>query len=206
MQKTISFMMLGIFLLSLNACSESPTNTASSAPANSTDSASMETDTASMETDSASMATDSKEPESSAEGAAGAAVAVGAETPEEALRSFFAAMLNADFDALKIYAVEHPDLEILLQDEDLTEEQLQTMQEVFANAPITSQSVGDTFSIAGGPKAEVTESMVDENHKLLTMIGNPAPFPVHKLEGYWKVDPGTIIAVRKAAAKLSQDR
>ena len=199
MQKTISFMMLGIFLLSLNACSESPTNTASSAPANSTD-------TASMETDSASMETDSKEPAPSAEGAAGAAVAVGAETPEEALRSFFAAMLNADFDALKIYAVEHPDLEILLQGEDLTEEQLQTMQEVFANAPITSLSVGDTFSIAGGPKAEVTESMVDENHKLLTMIGNPAPFPVHKLEGYWKVDPGTIIAVRKAAAKLSRDR
>ena len=166
----------------------------------------METDTASMETDSASMATDSKEPESSAEGPVGAAGAVGAETPEEALRSFFAAMINADFDALKIYAVEHPDLEILLQGEDLTEEQLQTMQEVFANAPITSLSVGDTFSIAGGPKAEVTESMVDENHKLLTMIGNPAPFPVHKLEGYWKVDPGTIIAVRKAAAKLSQDR
>lgn len=183
MQSTTSTIVAGLLLVSLTACS--PPNSSDIGSATQNDSANATPDDPREE--------DLEPP------------IVGAGTPEEALRSFFAAMLNGDIDSLKTFSIEHEDVGVLVEGERPPKDQLAAALEMFAKTPINSLSVGESFSVGGGSPITVTKSMVSENRKLLTMAGNPAPFPVHKTGEFWKVDPSTIIAARKTAASLSSE-
>lgn len=57
---------------------------------------------------------------------------------------------------------------------------------------------------ASSEKIAVDETMVNDNRKLLTMPGNPLPFPIVKVEDNWRVDAGSLIAARKAVAELRE--
>ena len=127
------------------------------------------------------------------------------ETPETALRSFFKAMASQDLAALEKRCVTNPDLAILTAGEKLTKPQMRMMMTMAEEGPIKALEVGDSYHLpASGEKIAVDETMVNDNRKLLTMPGNPLPFPIVKVEDNWRVDAGSLITVRKAVAKLRE--
>ena len=113
-----------------------------------------------------------------AEQEAGAGSVLMAETPESAVRSFLKAMAMKDLESIKKHCVANPDLSILAEGDALTRPQLKMMMAMAEEAPLQYLEIGSSFRLPTGKKVAVDATMVNDDRKLLTMPGNPIPFPV----------------------------
>ena len=128
----------------------------------------------------------------------------GPASPEQALRSFLIAMATSDREALANTSLPHEELDLLLQGETLTEEQIKSMRTHFAQTPIESLTVGDTFMLPGNRPITMDETFVNATRKQLVLADMPTPFTVVLTDDQWRVDPGGLIAARKAAQRARE--
>lgn len=114
------------------------------------------------------------------------------------------AMTSGDAETLKAVSLDHPDLELLLTGEKLDQARMDDIRNSVNSMPLTKLNVGDTFKIPQGETITVSGEMANENNVLLTSPGSPLPFTLRKVDGVWRVDAESIIAVRKKANQLRQ--
>jgi hypothetical protein len=124
---------------------------------------------------------------------------VAAATPEQALRTFFVAMLTKDEKALRAVTLPTEDFDWLLRGPALPAERLQRAKEDLARQPIRVLKAGDEFTLPGGRKAKVRPEEVTADRAVLMPEGAPVPSRCQKVDGRWRVDATPIIAARKAA-------
>lgn len=120
-------------------------------------------------------------------------------TPEAALRNLFGAMLASDRAGVLANALPNPEIELLLSPEPLTPEQIAQAQAQFDAMPVHALSVGDSISLPGGETLVFDETMINDDHQMLTIPGSDLPLELVRIDGAWKVNASPLIAARKAA-------
>ena len=64
---------------------------------------------------------------------------------------------------------------------------------------LTRLKAGDEVKLPNGRIVRISPEQVTDDHAVLMMKGGPIPTDLHRVAGAWRVDPGPIIAGRKAA-------
>lgn len=128
-----------------------------------------------------------------------AATEVKAATPEEAMRSFMAAMICQEEEALRELTLPNEEFEWLLRGDAAPKEVHQQIKDRIAEMPVEVFKEGDEIMLPGGRKQKVKAEEVGEDRAVVMPEGAPIPTRLRKVEGRWRVDATPIIAGRKAA-------
>ena len=131
---------------------------------------------------------------------------VGKQTPALALKGFMVAMVSGDIQKLKKLSHPNDGVEILIPDQKPPETAMNQIMASFQALPVTRLKVGDTFKLPSGETVTFDESKINENRAILTFPNNPFPIPATRIKNAWKINPKSIIAVRKASMKLMKQR
>ncbi|MDB5352782.1 MAG: hypothetical protein JWN86_4029 [Planctomycetota bacterium] len=131
--------------------------------------------------------------------AAKAAPDIAAKTPEEAFRTFVAAMITKDEKTVRALALPSDEIDWLLKGQGVPAGQVEAIKAQIAKMPIKALKPGDTYTLPGNRKMTVKPEEVAEDRVVLLPEGSPLPTRCQKVDGRWRVDAGPMIAGRKAA-------
>jgi hypothetical protein len=116
------------------------------------------------------------------------------------LRRFLVALISHDEAEIRATTIENPDAAILWQADPNSVPGDDAAKQLLNSITFQHLKIGDEVSLPGGGKVLMDEGQVNERRQQVTFTGNPVPFTLVKAVDGWKVDPGTMIAARKAAA------
>lgn len=129
-----------------------------------------------------------------------------AEEPEEVVRRFLKAMVTSDEQAVREVAIDRPGMAILWEhDPTAPADSHPPDPSVIDALAMRRVRVGEELWLPGrdGPRRKlVTEYDVNDGHVMIMTLGNPIPFFVIRLDGKWRVEPGTFIAARLKAREI----
>lgn len=130
------------------------------------------------------------------------------DTPEGTLRIFTLGVLLANEQLVNatIVPVSDEDLAYLLRKPKDAPAPPKELKELCANMKVRALKPGDKFTLPGGKKVTVAEEEVTDERMVLVLDDSPIPSRLYKAKGYWWVDASPVIAGRKAAAKLSEEK
>jgi hypothetical protein len=117
-----------------------------------------------------------------------------------ALRRFLVAMVSGDQVEIRATIIDNPDAEILWQGNAKSSDEKAEATRLVNSTTFQHLKVGDEVHIPGGKTLRLDEDYVNENRQQIAVPDIPIPFILAKVNGIWKVDAGTVIAGRKAAA------
>lgn len=120
-------------------------------------------------------------------------------TPHDAYRSFVAAMLDRDEDALRAVILPSNEIDVLLRGQVLTRAQVRELKKRMLGPQIRRLEPNEVVPLPGGRTMTVPRGEADDEHALLLPEGSPVPVRCRKYDGSWRVDAGPIIEARKAA-------
>lgn len=127
-------------------------------------------------------------------------------TPEAAVRAFLLAVVESDENRIRQVTVPNPDLSILWQAKRPPPDVFESMRNYYRSVPLRCLKVGETVVYPRGKKVVLGERDINATRQQVTHPDNPIPFFVVQVDGQWKVDAWTVIAVRKATPKSRQER
>lgn len=122
-----------------------------------------------------------------------------AATPEQALRTFLAAMITQDEKSLRAVTLPAKDLEWLLKGKPVPADLIENIKSQIANQPIRVLKPGDVITLPGNRKLTVQPDEVTKDRAFLLPEGMELPSRLRKVDGRWRVDATPMIAARKAA-------
>lgn len=125
-------------------------------------------------------------------------------TPEQALRTFFLAMLTRDEPTLRATTVPNEDFDWLLGGQDFPEDQIEAIKVYIAEQPIRVLKAGDECPLPNGRVLVIQPEDVSDTSAMLMPSEAPLPVRCRKIEGRWRVDAEQFIAGRKAAEAARQ--
>ena len=130
---------------------------------------------------------------------------VAAATPEQALRTFFIALLDQDEATLHAVTVPTDDFAWLLRGQPVPAAHVKALRAQMASQPIRALKPGDKITLPGNRKGTVPPEDVTTDRAVLLPKWSPVPTRVWRINGRWRVDANWIIAGRKAAESARKE-
>lgn len=124
---------------------------------------------------------------------------VAAAMPEQALRTFFIAMMTKDEATLRAVTLPTEDFDWLLRGQALPADKIEDVKAQLARQTIRTLKPGDDITLPGNRRVKVMPEEVTADRAVLLPQGAPVPSRLRKTDGRWRVDASPIIAGRKAA-------
>lgn len=123
-------------------------------------------------------------------------------SPESVLRTFLIGMAEKNQEVLIRTGNGEGPMELLLDGDPLTPEQLAAFKKDFETMEITRLKVGDSMTFPGGKRIVFKEHDINPDRLKLMVPANPIAYDLQRFDGIWYVNVDTIIEVRKAAKQL----
>src|SRR5204862_4162292 len=103
--------------------------------------------------------------------------------PEQVLRTFLIAMIEADEAGIRSVAMPRPNMEILWRQTAKVEPGVreQMLRDV-RQARLRRLLVGEVIMLPGARRMQVTENDVNDGHLLIQMYDDPLPFILVRIE------------------------
>ena len=111
-------------------------------------------------------------------------------------------MLDTDVKAIRELAIERRDMAVLWQAKPPGPTEVEGMKRAIRAMPMRQLQLGEqvTLSTTNGPRViHIDEMRVDEDHAMVVVPAHPLPYPMVRVDGRWRVDPGALIVARLTA-------
>ncbi len=129
-------------------------------------------------------------------------------TKRETCQKFFKSILQNDKEGVLSTILPAEGAEILWQGQAPPKEMLKQIEKAVQNLSIIEINEGETVELPNGKSFVITKEMINTRFIWVTMGGKrmPTPFLILKVKGNWKIDAKPLIAGRKAAKKIREQR
>lgn len=119
----------------------------------------------------------------------------------ETIRELLLALLEKDEERISAVILPNPNASVLWGGPQAAVEQRDVAKKLFANMTFRDLAVGDKVPLPDGRVQEITESEIDDDHRLIVGVfasGDtmPGPFMVSRVGELWKVNASPIIFQR----------
>ena len=117
-------------------------------------------------------------------------------TPESTLNQFMTAVIQGDKAKASILSLPNPDFDFLFSAVDSKASKEQQIREL-STFPYRVMKDGEVFIFANGQTLAIGPEIRERGYIVITNDIDPIPHYLKKTEGGWRVDPRSLIALRR---------